>query len=38
LKRDKANYRFLKNNGIPVINEKSIDFPCSGGQKKYKEK
>lgn len=34
----KANFRFLKNNSIPVINEELIDFPGSGGQKKYKEK
>lgn len=34
----KANYDFLKRQGIPVINEESIDFPGSGGQKKYKEK
>mgnify|MGYP001281546253 CR=1 FL=1 len=34
----KANYEFLKSQGIPVINKESIDFPGSGGQKKYKEK
>lgn len=34
----KANYEFLKGQGIPVINEESIDFPGSGGQKKYREK
>lgn len=34
----KANYKFLKGQGIPVINKESIDFPGSGGQKKYKEK
>jgi hypothetical protein len=33
-----ANFAFLKKQGIPVINEESIDFPGSGGQKKYKEK
>jgi hypothetical protein len=34
----KANFKFLKDQGIPVINKESIDFPGSGGQKKYREK
>lgn len=34
----KANYEFLKGRGIPVINKESIDFPGSGGQKKYRVK
>jgi hypothetical protein len=34
----KANFDFLKSHGIPVINKESIDFPGSGGQKKYREK
>lgn len=34
----RANFEFLKNNGIPVVNKESIDFPGSGGQKKYIEK
>ncbi|MCL6220660.1 hypothetical protein [Zunongwangia pacifica] len=34
----KANFQFLKNLDIPVINEEAIDFPGSGGQKKFKEK
>lgn len=34
----KANYEFLRSNGIPVINEELIDFPGSGGQKKFREK
>ena len=34
----KANYLFLKQNGINVINTELIDFPGSGGQKKFREK
>jgi len=34
----KANYEFLKSHGVPVINKESIDFPGSGGQKKFREK
>ena len=34
----RANYEFLKGLGIPVINKEFIDFPGSGGQKKYREK
>ncbi len=34
----KANFEFLRKNGIPVINKEAIDFPGSGGQKKYREK
>jgi len=34
----KANFWFLKSNGVKVVNIESIDFPGSGGQKKYKEK
>lgn len=34
----KANFEFLRSQGIPVINKESIDFPGSGGQKKYREK
>ncbi len=34
----KANYEFLKSHRIPVINKEPIDFPGSGGQKKYREK
>ncbi len=34
----KANYQFLKDNQINVINKELIDFPGSGGQKKFKEK
>lgn len=34
----KANFDFLINQGIPVINKELIDFPGSGGQKKYREK
>ncbi len=34
----KANFDFLRSNGIPVINEELIDFPGSGGQKKFREK
>ena len=34
----KANCEFLKKQGIPIINRESIDFPGSGGQKKYREK
>lgn len=34
----KANFEFLKNTGIAVINTGPIDFPASGGQKKFKEK
>lgn len=34
----KANFDFLKEQGINIINNESIDFPGFGGQKKYKEK
>jgi hypothetical protein len=34
----KANFEYLKQNGINVINEELIDFPGSGGQTKYREK
>jgi ABC-type transport system substrate-binding protein len=34
----KANFQFLNNQKIPIINEEAIDFPGSGGQKKYREK
>ena len=34
----RANFNFLKEHEIPVINKESIDFPGYGGQKKYKEK
>lgn len=34
----RANYYFLRQNNVPVINEDLIDFPGSGGQKKYREK
>lgn len=34
----KANFIFLQEKGVPVINEEPIDFPGSGGQKKYREK
>lgn len=34
----KANYEFLKDSGVNVVNEELIDFPGSGGQKKYREK
>jgi hypothetical protein len=34
----KANFEYLKGNNINVINSELIDFPGSGGQKKYKEK
>jgi hypothetical protein len=34
----KANFEFLKNQRIPVINTEPIDFPGSGGQKKFREK
>jgi len=34
----KANFNFLTENGIPVINKELIDFPGSGGQKKYRQK
>ncbi|MBH50326.1 MAG: hypothetical protein CMG69_06230 [Candidatus Marinimicrobia bacterium] len=34
----KANYKFLTENGIPVINKELINFPGSGGQKKYRQK
>lgn len=33
-----ANYEFLLENGIQVLNTESIDFPGSGGQKKFREK
>jgi hypothetical protein len=33
-----ANFNFLKGNGIPVVNRELIDFPGSGGQKKFREK
>jgi hypothetical protein len=34
----KANFKYLTQNGINVINEELIDFPASGGQAKYREK
>jgi len=34
----KANFQFFKHQNIPVINEEAVDFPGSGGQKKFKEK
>lgn len=34
----RANFQYLKENGIPVINNELIDFPGSGGQKKFREK
>ncbi|MFY0608692.1 MAG: hypothetical protein JXR10_18400, partial [Cyclobacteriaceae bacterium] len=34
----RANFKFLVNNGINVVNSELIDFPGSGGQKKYREK
>lgn len=34
----KANFWFLKDNGVNVLNIESINFPGSGGQKKFKEK
>jgi hypothetical protein len=34
----KANYDFLKEHGIQIINKEPVDFPGSGGQKKYKVK
>ncbi len=34
----KANFQFLKNQNVPIINEEAIDFPGSGGQKKFREK
>lgn len=34
----KANYEFLKLNNVSVVNNEYIDFPGSGGQKKYREK
>jgi len=33
-----ANDYFLRNQGINIINVEPIDFPGSGGQRKYKEK
>lgn len=33
-----ANFIYLSQNGVNVINTQSIDFPGSGGQIKYKEK
>lgn len=34
----KANFDFLKRNGVKVINKELVDFPGSGGQVKYREK
>lgn len=34
----KANDKFLRTNGVNIINQESIDFPGSGGQRKYREK
>jgi hypothetical protein len=34
----RANYEFLTNRGVAVINSEVIDFPGSGGQKKFKDK
>lgn len=33
-----ANYLFLKQNGVNIINKGPIEFPGSGGQIKYKDK
>ncbi|HYG01169.1 MAG TPA: hypothetical protein VD927_01935 [Chryseosolibacter sp.] len=34
----RANFEFLKQQGIPLVNKEPIDFPGSGGQKKFREK
>ena len=34
----RANYDFLRSNNIKIANNELIDFPGSGGQKKYREK
>ncbi|MGN6196846.1 MAG: hypothetical protein ACTHOB_18040 [Ginsengibacter sp.] len=34
----KANYFFLKSKNVNVINNELLDFPGSGGQKKFKQK
>ena len=34
----KANFQFLRKNGINVINKELIDFPGSGGQIKFRDK
>lgn len=34
----KANYEFLRSNGIPILNKEVIEFHGSGGQKKFREK
>lgn len=33
-----SNYKYLIENGVNVINKSMIEFPGSGGQKKFKEK
>lgn len=33
-----ANFDFLKRNGVPILNSEPIDFPGSGGQRKFREK
>ena len=33
-----SNYKYLLENGVNVINKGMIDFPGSGGQRKFKEK
>ncbi len=34
----RANYEFLKTNGVNIVNTELIDFPGSGGQKKFRTK
>ena len=34
----KANNEFLRENGVNIVNREMIDFPGSGGQKKFREK
>ena len=34
----RANYLFLKSQGLNILNNQLIDFPGSGGQKKFREK
>lgn len=34
----RANFEFLKDNNIKISNSELIDFPGSGGQKKFREK
>lgn len=33
-----ANFNFLACHGIPILNTEFVDFPGSGGQKKFKQK